>query len=150
MTGVQTCALPILRDLPVVASVSGEIGRAALGAALKLASGSARGACLQLVWPNDRPSLEQIRRFCTGLSSALADVPLLRDTPLVLLTTANVGKAIGNYVTDWQHNHRNLIVIDEIPLRDAQFVNLGRPRHGVVPVSFYGLTHSQSPQGDIA
>ena len=30
-------------------------------------------------------------------------------------------------------------MIDEIPVRDAQFVNVGRARDGVVPVSFYGL-----------
>jgi ethanolamine utilization protein EutA len=136
---LPTPALLPLRDLPVVASVTGDTGRAALGAALRLAGGSERGACLQLVWDEAMPSLEQIRRFGIDLSGALTDVPMLGAAPLVLLTTANAGKAIGNYATGWQQNHRNLIVIDEIPVRHAQFVNLGRPRHGVVPVSFYGL-----------
>ena len=137
---LPTPALLPLRDLPVVASVTGDAGRAVLVAALQLAGSSKRGACLQLIWDQDMPSLEQVRRFGTGLSEALADVPMLEAAPLVLLTTANAGKAIGNYATDWQQTHRHLIVIDEIPVRNAQFVNLGRPRHGVVPVSFYGLS----------
>jgi ethanolamine utilization protein EutA len=146
-----TLFLPIpgmlpLRDLPVVASVTGETNRAALGAALRLAGGSERGACLQLLWDEAMPSLAQIRKFGMDFAGALSDVPSKSSAPLVLLTTANAGKAIGNYATGWQQDHRHLIVIDEIPVRNAQFVNLGRPRHGVVPVSFYGLTRSQ---GDI-
>ena len=137
---LPTPTLLPLRDLPVVASVTGDAGRAVLVAALQLAGGSKRGACLQLIWDQDMPTLEQVRRFGTGLSEALADVPMLEAAPLVLLTTANAGKAIGNYATGWQQTHRHLIVIDEIPVRNAQFVNLGRPRHGVVPVSFYGLS----------
>lgn len=129
-----------LRDLPVVASVSGTAGRPALRAALRLAGGSRRGACLQLVWDSDTPSLSQIRNFGAALAGALEDVALLNGAPVVVLTTANAGKAIGNYATGWQQEHLNLIVIDEIPVRNAQFVNLGRPRHGVVPVSFYGLS----------
>ena len=136
-----------LRDLPVVASVTGTADRAALGAALRLAGSSARGACLQLNWQDANPSLEHVRRFGEDLGRALSDVPQISCAPLVLLTTANAGKAIGNYATRWQQEHRHLIVIDEIPIRHAQFVNLGRPRHGVVPVSFYGLN---SQQGDIA
>jgi len=135
-----------LRDLPVVASVNGRANRAALGQALRLTGGSERGACLQLEWDDAAPSLTDIRRFGADLAGALCDVPQHNAAPLVLLTTANAGKAIGNYVTGWQQEHRNLIVIDEIPIRHAQFVNLGRPRHGVVPVSFYGLTRSH---GDI-
>ncbi|MEQ1576892.1 MAG: ethanolamine ammonia-lyase reactivating factor EutA [Hyphomicrobium sp.] len=142
---LPTPTLLPLRDLPVVASVTGAADRAALDAALRLAGNSGRGACLQLVWDEAMPSLEQIRRFGADLSAAMLCMPSPGMAPLVLLTTANAGKAIGNYATSWQQVHKNLIVIDEIPDRSAQFVNLGRPRHGVVPVSFYGLT---SPQGD--
>ena len=32
-----------------------------------------------------------------------------------------------------------LVVIDEVPVRDAHFVRLSRMRQQVVPVSFHGL-----------
>jgi hypothetical protein len=33
----------------------------------------------------------------------------------------------------------DLVVIDEVAPRDAQYVQVGTPRSQVVPVSFYGL-----------
>ncbi len=133
-----------LNDLPVVASIQGNCGRERIEAALQTAGDSERGVCLQVVWPNVVPSLEDIRRFAAELSAVLTSrTPLSNAAPIVLLTEANVGKALGNYATGWQLEHRHLIVIDEIPVRNAQFVNIGRPRHGVVPVSFYGMTSAQ-------
>jgi len=48
-------------------------------------------------------------------------------------------RSIGNYAADWGRSPLNLIVIDEIPVREADFVNIGRDHHGVVPISFYGM-----------
>jgi ethanolamine utilization protein EutA len=56
-----------------------------------------------------------------------------------LLLEADVGKVLGNYASDWGRSGVDLIVIDEVPVRDAQFVNVGRARDGIVPVSFYGM-----------
>jgi ethanolamine utilization protein EutA len=83
--------------------------------------------------------LADVRAFGLALGSALTSSGRFQDAPLVLLTQHNIGKAIGNYATSWGNAGHNLIVIDEIPLRNAQFVNIGALRHGVVPVSFYGM-----------
>lgn len=133
-------ALLPLRDVPVVASLPATASQPDIAAALRLAGQSRRGACLQFVWDVVNPSLVAVRRLGSNLAGAMAEAGLPDGAPLVVLTTANAGKAIGNYATQWQQTNRNLIVIDEIPVRNAQFVNLGRPRNGVVPVSFYGMT----------
>jgi ethanolamine utilization protein EutA len=61
-----------------------------------------------------------------------------------LLVRENLGKVLGHYVTQWGTLPLNLVVIDEVAVRDAQFVQLGALRSQVVPVSFYGLNE----QGD--
>ena len=37
---------------------------------------------------------------------------------------------------------KGLVVIDEIPARNAQFARIGAPRQQVVPVSFFGLNEA--------
>jgi ethanolamine utilization protein EutA len=39
----------------------------------------------------------------------------------------------------------SVLVIDEVPLRDAHYVQIGSPHHQVVPVSYYGFL----PDGDL-
>lgn len=56
----------------------------------------------------------------------------------------NLGKVFGHYVTRWGALPMQILVIDELALRDAQYVHVGLPHHQVVPVSFYGLL----PPGD--
>jgi ethanolamine utilization protein EutA len=132
-------ALP-LRDLPVVAHLPSDAGQAAFGEALALARRSARGACIQVSHQRDaRMRFEDVRRLGTSLARAFAVVPPPDGLPIVLLLTENVGKAVGSYASDWGRSPLNLIVIDEIPVRDAPFVNIGRDRNGIVPVSFYGM-----------
>ena len=52
---------------------------------------------------------------------------------------SNLGKALGQYITDWGKENRCLYVIDEVPLRDARFVQIGKPYQHIVPVSFFGM-----------
>lgn len=131
-------ALP-LRDLPVVAVLAAPADLSAFSDALSLAGRSRRGACVHLNWDTPHPVFADVRRTGLALGEALAAADLPDGAPLVLLTNANAGKAIGNYATGWRSIARQLIVIDEIPERSAQFVNLGRLKNGVVPVSFYGM-----------
>lgn len=132
-------ALP-LRDLPVVAHLPSDAGEATFAEALALARRSARGACIQVSHGREtRMTLDDVRGLGTSLARASAAVPPPDGLPIVLLLTENVGKAVGSYASDWGRSPLNLIVIDEIPVRDAQFVNIGRDRNGVVPVSFYGM-----------
>ena len=64
---------------------------------------------------------------------------VLTDQPLVLLVAENVGKVLGNYITEWGALPLNLVVVDEIAAPRAQYVRIGRLHKQVVPVSFYGL-----------
>lgn len=128
-----------LRDLPVVTSISMTADPSAIRRALHLAHAASGGACVLVESSEAAPGADLVKAFGLALKEALAASKLDISRPLVLLTTANVGKAIGNYATDWKQTAHNLIVIDEIVQRDAQFVTIGRPRHGVVPVSFYGM-----------
>lgn len=128
-----------LRDLPIVASLPSTASAADIATALELGGQSTRGICLQVDFDAVNPSLECIRSLSHQLSGAMSQRPAANEAPVVILTPANAGKAIGNYATDWQQRHRNLIVIDEIPLRPAEFVSIGRARHGLVPVTFYGI-----------
>jgi ethanolamine utilization protein EutA len=129
-----------LRDLPVVAHLPSDAGEAAFGEALALARRSARGACIHVSHrPESRMTLDDVRGLGTSLARASAAVPPPDGLPIVLLLTENVGKAVGSYASDWGRSPLNLIVIDEIAVRDALFVNIGRDRNGIVPVSFYGI-----------
>jgi ethanolamine utilization protein EutA (predicted chaperonin) len=59
--------------------------------------------------------------------------------PLVLLTSGNIGKTLGQYATRWGKLATALVVIDEISVRRAHFATIGKPHQGLVPVSFHGL-----------
>lgn len=125
-----------LRDLPVVARIGPGSTPAELAAAASLAARRPAGACLQLV---DDAGLgrDALRHFAARLAAALSALPSTQ--PVVLLCAGNHGKTLGSYASDWGRRGPRLIVIDELPDRRAHFCNLGRPRHGVVPVSFYGV-----------
>jgi len=129
-------ALP-LRDLPVVAHLRADAAPEAIREALALARRSARGAAVQLT--ETGTALADVRALGGALADGLAAVPPPAGVPIVLLLEADVGKVLGNYASDWGRSGVDLIVIDEVPVRDAQFVNVGRARDGIVPVSFYGM-----------
>lgn len=129
-----------LRDLPVVATLPATANEADLSHALALAGQSHRGAALHIVWTDEHPAFADVKRLGLALAAALDETDFPAEAPLVVLTTANVGKALGSYATRWGQSGRRMIVIDEIPVRNARFVNLGRLRNGVVPVSFYGIS----------
>lgn len=135
-----------LRHLPVVAALGLVAGDADIAAAIRLAQRAVAGAAIQVMTDEALPNAAMLRRFGTALGTALAKAQAPanakghRGPPLVVLTDANVGKALGNYASRWGGEPLNLVVIDEVPMRRAHFVNLGRLRHGVVPVSFYGMS----------
>ena len=59
--------------------------------------------------------------------------------PLILVMEENLGKVLGNYVTSWGRIRSNVVVIDEIKFRNAQFIQIGSLRNHVVPISFHGM-----------
>ncbi len=126
-----------LSDLPIVGSVSAELSDAALQRRLELARRGSGGSCL-LVEPLGH-SASLIKEFGTRLAAALKQTEFPPAHPLVLLLTDNAGKTLGHYATEWGRLPLQLVVIDEIPVRRASFVSVGRPRENIVPLSFYGM-----------
>jgi ethanolamine utilization protein EutA len=125
-----------LRDLPVVARLRIDTGSTDIDDAIALAQRHAQGACIQFL--GTMPAQDGVKRLGERIARALDNTsPLGR--PLVLLLESNLGKTLGNYATDWGRARTGLIVVDEMPDRHAHFANIGRPRDGVVPVSFYGM-----------
>lgn len=125
-----------LRDLPVVARLPIDADLEPIGAAIGLARRHVQGACIQLL--GKAAAEGGIKRLGERIGQVLGRAPTT-DRPLVLLLEANLGKTLGNYATDWGRAPFNLVVVDEVPDRHAHFANIGRPRDGMVPVSFYGM-----------
>jgi ethanolamine utilization protein EutA len=132
----QDC-LP-LRDMPIIAKLAADSSIEQWQNALALAAKRQSGACIQITACNN--SLEQVRALASLIQHALKANIHAPSQPIVLLLEANIGKALGNYVSDWGQLDYNLIVIDEVTLRDAHFVHIGRTHQGMIPVSFYGLS----------
>jgi ethanolamine utilization protein EutA len=104
---------------------------------LALAAKRQQGACIQITACNN--TLEQVRALATLIKHALHTSINAPSQPIVILVEANIGKALGNYISNWGQLDYNLIVIDEVALRDEHFVHIGRTQQGMIPVSFYGL-----------
>jgi ethanolamine utilization protein EutA len=130
-----------LRDLPVMARLGIDAGRETLERALRLASTAPKGACVQLLdaVPGQRLDAAAVRGLGQRIAAALRGTGFPPHLPLVLLLEQNAAKALGQYASDWGRVAATLVVIDEVPVRGAQFVNLGRLQQQVVPISYYGL-----------
>jgi ethanolamine utilization protein EutA len=124
-----------LKNVPIVGRVGPQATEEQLAQALELVSQSVPAAGLQVEL--ERQDLEAVRGLGNRLAKLLAARSLARDVTLVLLVPSNLGKVLGGYITRWGTLDVSLIVVDEVPLRDAQFVRLGRPREGIVPLWLY-------------
>jgi ethanolamine utilization protein EutA len=124
-----------LNDIPILAKLSFSAPKEAWQEALSLASHHSTGVCLQIT--EATTELKKIRHFAQVMSKTILVSKLKK--PLILLTQGNIGKTLGNYITNWGKMSIQLVVIDELNTRDAHFVNLGKMQQGVVPVSFYGM-----------
>jgi len=131
-----------LADVPILGRVSGSSTDAQLSDVFGLVMRSRRGGCVRVEIGG--AGAAAVRELGGRLARALRELAFPAALPLVLLVRENAGKVLGHYVTEWGGLPLGLVVIDEVTARDAQYVHLGRPRHQVVPVSFYGLNN----QGD--
>jgi ethanolamine utilization protein EutA len=131
-----------LADVPILGGLSAASDDAQVRELLDLVRRSARGGCLRVNVGGQEAAT--VRALGQQIARALREVAFPADRPLVLLVQENVGKVLGHYVTQWGALSLNLVVIDEVTLRDAQYAHLGAPHGQVVPVSFYGL----NAQGD--
>jgi ethanolamine utilization protein EutA len=131
-----------LADVPILGELRTSSSETDLHAALQLTKRSPTGAALQIVVDGNRQ--EGIKSLGERIAAALREVNYPKMLPLVLLLRENLGKTLGHYATAWSSLPMNLLVIDEITPRDAQYVQIGAPRNQVVPVSFYGLRPTEN------
>jgi ethanolamine utilization protein EutA len=133
-----------LADLPNLGCLRADSTPSQISDVLTLVRRSSRGGCVQVRLGSHEASV--VRRLGQRISQVLQEDAFPAAHPLVLLVQENLGKVLGQYVTRWGALRLRLLVIDEVVLRDAQYVQIGAPRDQVVPVSFYGFL----PNGDIA
>jgi ethanolamine utilization protein EutA len=127
-----------LNDLVILGCVSPEMPQAEVDELVRLAAATITGACLRV--DADEWNHHAIRSLGEKLKRSLAKQNASQHIPLVLLMRQNLGKVLGQFVTDWGRSAVKVAVIDEIDARDAQFACIGRAQQGVVPVSFYGAS----------
>lgn len=126
-----------LSDLPVFGDLSEASTDDQARDILGLARASLRGAAVRVHFAT--PSATGVRNLGERLGRVLREIDFPAERPLVLLVRENVGKALGHYVTGWGSRRRSLVVLDQLPTRDAQYAQVGAPRHQAIPISFYGL-----------
>ncbi|MEY3883828.1 MAG: ethanolamine utilization protein EutA, partial [Pseudomonadota bacterium] len=110
--------------------------------AFNLAAHRQLGACIQLIDLNTTTSLHAlgiIKLLALKIKHHYALSGYSDTQALLILVEENIGKVLGNYISDWGQSMQNLIVIDEVPHRNAHFVNVGRLHQQMVPVSFFGM-----------
>ncbi len=126
-----------LSDVPLLGRVRRDSTDAQVAELLSLVAASGRAGAVQVELASQ--DLDDLRQVGQGLAAGLAAHPLPRGTTLVLLVDVNLGKTLGNYVTRWGNLDVDLIVVDEVPPREAQFVRIGRLRETVVPLWLYAV-----------
>ena len=133
-----------LADLPVLGSMRGDSSEAHVRDVLTLVRGSSRGGCVQVHFGSQEASV--VRALGQQIARILQEDAFPATHPLVFLVKENLGKVLGQYLTSWGALPLHVLVIDEVALRDAQYVQVGSPRNQVVPVSYYGFL----PHGDVS
>lgn len=126
-----------LKNVPLIGQIDVRTSDGRLRELFELAARATPAACLRL--EVDPASLEDIRALGNRLAKRLADGTFPEGQTLVLLTGGNSGKALGNYITGWGASESDVIVVDEVPARDAQYVRIGRLREGLVPLWLYAV-----------
>ncbi len=127
-----------LRDLPLFGRITEASDEEHLHHLLDLVRRSPRGGGIQVTL--GRPGPEVVREVGARLARVLRAKDFPPAHPVVLFVAENLGKVLGQYATAWGALPLNLVVIDELAARDAQFAQVGSFQNQVVPVSFYGMT----------
>ncbi|EDT5693544.1 reactivating factor for ethanolamine ammonia lyase [Salmonella enterica] len=128
-----------LRNLPILAKISAEADETRWDAVFSQINQYSKGCCIQILQEVTHASTNHIRALGNRVASALKKTPPAPGLPIVLLISSNVGKALGSYATEWGQLRVNLVVIDEVNVRDADFINIGQVRQQIIPVAFYGM-----------
>lgn len=116
--------------LPIRGRVRADDARALVHALSTMPSG---GALQMTGCPTDPDGLRR-------LASQIADVLAMASRPIVLLVDADVGRILGQLATRWGRRPLPLVVLDELPPRQARLLRLGRGEHGRISVRYFGFT----------
>jgi ethanolamine utilization protein EutA len=132
-----------LRNLPIVGSIDPDSTDAEIDDRVHVAARSSSGAALTVRFKStDHTNVQMLGR---KLAASLIRNQFPAKKPLALVVDCNVGKALGNCITDWGRIPVRLIVVDELNVRDAQFVQLGKLHDQILPVSFFGVAAPAQP-----
>lgn len=126
-----------LRDIPIFGRITSDSTDEQIHDQLRLVGRGPRGGCLRIALRD--VSAAALAAVGSRLAQCLKITRFDATRPLILLVEENIGKALGNYVTEWGRNPYQIIVVDEIEFRDARFIQVGAMRNQVVPVAFYGM-----------
>ncbi len=132
-----------LRHLPIVARLDASASETQLQSAIELVCQHAHGAALQVLLADSEHyranKLEAVRRLGQMFVHVFERLKPIHSLPFVLLVDCNVGKSLGAYASNWGKLNVNLVVIDEVSVPQASFVNINKQYQQVVPISFYGI-----------
>lgn len=131
-----------LADLPILGHLHGDASEAQMHEVLRLVLQTQRGGCVQVRLGGQGARL--VRSLGQRLAHVLEQHARATSPPVVFLVEENLGKVLGQLVTRWGTLPVQVVVIDEVPLRNAQYVQIGLPHDQVVPVTFFGFL----PDGD--
>ncbi len=126
-----------LSDLPILGRIAPSSTGEQIRDILVLVQKSPRGGCVQV--DTERFGLGSVTAFGEKIARILQAIQFSPAHPLVFVLFENVGKVLGNFISRWGSLPLNLVVLDEIEVRDARFVQIGRMHDQIVPVSFYGM-----------
>lgn len=126
-----------LAEMPILGAIDADPRPAELDRLLTRVARSPRGGCLLASCPEGQA--QAVRRLGEAVRGSLSRVNFPSSLPLVLLVRENVGKALGQYVSEWGLRPVRLLVLDQVHPPDSQFARIGALRDQVIPVSFHGL-----------
>lgn len=139
-----------LQDIPIVGRVTMEAGEQQICSLLEMINKSGGGA-IQVIAETETKNdadiitkipvekMERVKRFGQTVQKGVVNEQISPEIPIILIVPHNCGKSLGSYASNWRKSSANIIVIDEIPDRNAHFVNIGTIKNNIVPVSFYGV-----------
>lgn len=89
-------------------------------------------------------SFYQLKGLVQAVVAGIRDVK--EKEPLVIICEDDIGKALGNFLINSLGNSRPVISIDQLTMKEGDYIDIGRPLYdgGVVPVVIKTLVFSNS------
>ena len=80
-------------------------------------------------------SYERLKNFASGIVNAVPTI-VKNNLPLILVFTDDIGNSVGNVMKRETELKSNIISIDELNLREGDYIDIGEPMANkqVVPV----------------